>query len=157
MHPWRVFPVRAGRLIRRRKPPVKLLLATYRESGSRQDCVSSLSMTLLRAESSGGSCAPFPLTLRGRFLLKNSRIEPLNVRQKETPHPGPLPFGRGEGNHRQSICEGSIHGEGEPALRFMGQCAKAVRGLAIVSFRERLAGELDRLRARLRAGAGARL
>ena len=41
---------------------MKLLLATYRESGSRQERVSSLFMTLVKAESSGGSCAPFPIT-----------------------------------------------------------------------------------------------
>ena len=50
----------------------------------------------------------------GENSPKDSRIEPLNVPQKKTPHPGPLPLGRGEGESSPVHLRGEVHGEGRP-------------------------------------------
>ena len=47
--------------------------------------------------SSVSSCSLLNRSGQGENSPKDSRIEPLNVPEKETPHPGPLPLGRGEG------------------------------------------------------------
>jgi len=44
----------------------------------------------------------------------DSRIEPLNVPQKKTPHPGPLPWARGEEESSPVHLRGEVHGEGRP-------------------------------------------
>ena len=54
---------------------------------------------------------------QGENSPKDSRIEPLNVPQKETPHPGPLPLGRGEGESSTVHLRREVHGEGGPQVR----------------------------------------
>src|SRR5882724_11948282 len=44
-----------------------------------------------------------------------SRFEPLNVPQKKTPHPGPLPLGRGEGESWTVHLRREVHGENSPS------------------------------------------
>src|SRR2546427_12783301 len=54
---------------------------------------------------------------QGENSPKDSRIEPLNVPQKETPQPGPLPLGRGEGQPSTVHLLRGVQGEGEAQVR----------------------------------------